>query len=59
MPFERDNIINIIQEVRSGNAELPHVEFKMNRADPNEIGEYVSALSNTAALYNRNYGFMI
>ena len=33
---------------------LPHetewVEFKINNKDPQEVGEYLSALSNSAAL---------
>jgi predicted HTH transcriptional regulator len=59
MPFESDNINSIIQEALSHGAELPWMEFKRSYADPQEIGEYVSALSNTAALYSKNYGFMI
>ena len=59
MPIESNNISSIIQEARSNSTELPWIEFKMNNANPQEIGEYVSALSNTAALYNQNYGFLI
>ena len=59
MPFENHEVINIIQEACSNTAELPWLEFKKNNANPQEIGEYVSALSNTAALYSRNYGFLI
>ena len=59
MPFDISDIISIIQKVRDHGAELPWVECKRNNADPQEIGEYVSALANTAALYNQNYGFVI
>jgi ATP-dependent DNA helicase RecG len=35
------------------------VEFKHNNGDPEEIGEYISALANTAALFNTNYGYLL
>jgi ATP-dependent DNA helicase RecG len=42
---------------------LPHetewVEFKHNRAIAQEIGEYLSALSNAAALYDKPFGYLI
>ena len=38
---------------------LPWIEFKGNYSDPQGIGEYVSALSNTAALYNKEHAFLI
>ena len=31
----------------------------MNKADLQEVGEHVSALSNLAALYNQNFGLLI
>ena len=59
MPFELDSVINIINEVRRYDSEKPWIEFKVNNSNPQEIGEYISALSNTAALYRQNYGFII
>jgi len=59
MPLEYSNINDIIREARSHNMELPWIECKKNNSNPQEIGEYISALSNTAALYNQNYGFVI
>lgn len=35
------------------------VEFKQNRAEPEEIGEYVSALANSARLMGEPYGYMV
>ncbi|MEL7610353.1 MAG: ATP-binding protein [Bacillota bacterium] len=59
MPFQ-DNMINgIIENCRIANCELPWVEFKANNSDPQEIGEYISALSNSAALFKQGYAFMI
>jgi len=39
--------------------ETEWVEFKHNFADPNEIGEYLSALSNSATLVAERAGFMV
>ena len=58
MPFDSNSIADIINQVRRSE-ELPWVEYKMNNTNPQEIGEYVSALSNTAALYNQNFGLLI
>ena len=59
MPFNVNMINAIIEEARKHTYELPWIEFKRNNCDPQEIGEYVSALSNTAALFNQEHAFMI
>ncbi|MCL2662970.1 MAG: putative DNA binding domain-containing protein [Oscillospiraceae bacterium] len=59
MPFEHDSIISIVRNACKSASEYPWIELKENNADPQQIGEYVSSLSNTAALYRQNYGFMI
>src|SRR5687767_13864509 len=42
---------------------LPHetewVEFKHNNAKPEEIGEYLSALSNSAALHRKESAYIV
>jgi len=42
---------------------LPHetewVEFKHNKAEPEEIGEYISALANSAALHEKDAGYLV
>jgi ATP-dependent DNA helicase RecG len=48
MEFPR--LQNLVREIVSLPKETEWVEFKHNKADPAEIGEYVSALSNSAAL---------
>jgi ATP-dependent DNA helicase RecG len=40
-------------------AETQWVEFKENNENPEEIGEYVSALSNAAALSGKDYGYLV
>ena len=34
------------------------IEFKVNNKRPQEIGEYLSALSNAAALHHQNTAYM-
>lgn len=59
MPFAANSIAAIINEARSNSSELPWIEFKTNNADPQAIGEYVSAMSNTAALFGKAHAFLI
>jgi ATP-dependent DNA helicase RecG len=39
--------------------ETEWVEFKQNKADPEEIGEYISALSNSAALNEKAKSYIV
>ena len=59
MPFQKNMINSIIEEARKYLYEQPWIEFKHNNYDPQEIGEYISALSNTAALFNQEHAFLI
>lgn len=59
MPFQKNMINSIIEEARKYLYEQPWIEFKHNNHDPQEIGEYLSALSNTAALFNQEHAFLI
>jgi hypothetical protein len=42
---------------------LPHetewVEFKVNNAEPEDIGQYLSAISNSAALQEKQAGYIV
>jgi len=40
-------------------AETEWVEFKVNNADPRKIGEYCSALANSALLADKNSGYLV
>ena len=46
-------INNLVRELISLPRETEWVEFKHNNDDPQTIGEYISALSNSAALLAR------
>lgn len=59
MPFDKSQINSIINEARKHSAELPWIEFKTNNYDPQMIGESISALANTAALYGQTHALMI
>lgn len=40
-------------------AETEWVEFKHNNDNPQEIGEYISAISNGAALHGKRFGYIV
>ncbi|MCX7665392.1 MAG: putative DNA binding domain-containing protein [Gemmataceae bacterium] len=48
-----------LQELIELNHETEWLEFKHNNANPDEIGEYISALSNSAALHHQPFGYLI
>ena len=55
---DRD-IIDLVHKLRSKGKEPTWVEFKCNNKNPEMIGEYISAISNVAALEKRHCGYLI
>ena len=51
-------LIGIVHELRKLPAETEWAEFKHNQADPEEIGEYLSALANSAAMLGKVNAYM-
>jgi len=49
----------LIRHLLSLPKETEWVEFKHNNSDPEEIGEYLSALSNAAALHGQSFGYLV
>ncbi len=49
----------LINELRTLPKECEWVEFKVDNANPQIIGEYLSALSNSANLENKEYAYLI
>ncbi|BCO71141.1 RNA-binding domain-containing protein [Mycobacterium intracellulare] len=49
----------LIERLRAQPRESEWLEFKQNLADPDEIGQYVSALSNSAALHGEAKGYLV
>ena len=49
----------LLDKLLSRPKETEWVEFKENNADPQQIGEYISALSNAASLHGERFGYII
>ena len=49
----------LVSELRKLPSETAWVEFKENNSDPEEIGEYLSALSNAAALNGKANAYVV
>lgn len=49
----------LVNELRKLPSETEWVEFKQNNDRPDEIGEYISALANSAALHHKVNAFLI
>ncbi|MBE9061310.1 ATP-binding protein [cf. Phormidesmis sp. LEGE 11477] len=52
-------LINLVRELCKRPKETEWIEFKVNNDNPQEIGEYISALANAAALANRPRAYLI
>ena len=52
-------ILSILNELRKLPNETEWVEFKHNNANPDEIGEYLSALANSAALAGKVHAYLV
>jgi ATP-dependent DNA helicase RecG len=50
---------NLLNSLRALPRETEWVEFKYNKADHEEIGEYLSALANSAGLLGRDSAYMV
>ncbi|MFZ5569977.1 MAG: ATP-binding protein [Thermodesulfobacteriota bacterium] len=59
MDRTRAYLTGLLRELRALPKETEWVEFKANFADPQEIGEYISALSNSAALCGKANGYLV
>lgn len=49
----------LVAEFRKLPAETPWLEFKQNNSNPDDIGEYISALGNMAALHGKAAGYVV
>lgn len=54
-----DYLAGLVRELCKLPRETEWVEFKQNNADPQEIGEYLSALANSAALCGKAFAYMV
>jgi ATP-dependent DNA helicase RecG len=53
-----DFLISLLHELCALPKETEWVEFKENNDNPEEIGEYISALANTAALQRKAFAYL-
>jgi ATP-dependent DNA helicase RecG len=53
------NITSAFEEFLLLPGETEWLEFKENNCKPEEIGEYISALSNAASLLNKPFGYLV
>jgi ATP-dependent DNA helicase RecG len=54
-----DYLASLVRELRALPRETEWVEFKVNNAEPQAIGEYISALANTAALVGKAFAYLV
>jgi ATP-dependent DNA helicase RecG len=52
-------LIGLVAELRKMPEETEWMEFKQNNFNPEEIGEYLSALSNSAALCGKTHAYVV
>ena len=53
------DLVKLINELRSYDTEREWFEFKTNWFEPYTLGEYISALANSAAYYGRKEAYLI
>lgn len=54
-----EELINLLKSLLKLDKENEWIEFKLNNDDPSMIGEYISALSNSATLSNKEHAYLI
>jgi len=52
-------LIILLKELQGLSKESDIVEFKVNNSNPQEIGEYISALANSACWEDKPFGFLV
>lgn len=56
---EPEFLVGLVRELCKLPKETPWVEFKQNKAEPEDIGTYLSALSNAAALEGKAHAYLV
>lgn len=59
MKAEQDYYISLIKKLCNMSRETEWLEFKMNNDEPDMIGEYISALSNSAAISEKETAYIL
>jgi ATP-dependent DNA helicase RecG len=58
-PVNTAELHALLDRLRTEPRETEWLEFKGSDAEPQAIGEYISALANSAALHNREYAYLV
>ena len=53
------DLADIVNQLRSHKTEREWFELKVNWFEPNQIGEYISAISNSAACAGKKEGYFV
>jgi predicted HTH transcriptional regulator len=59
MDAEQEYYISLIERLRQLPEETEWVEFKVDNRNPELIGEYISALSNSATIWNKEKAYVL
>lgn len=61
MTLERpaEYLVSLVRELCKVTGESEWVEFKVNVREPEEVGEYISALANSAALVGKAFAYVV
>src|SRR5437868_6315521 len=54
-----DQLIGLLNELCKQPVETEWLEFKRSKEKPDEIGEYISAIANSAALAGKQCGYVV
>jgi predicted HTH transcriptional regulator len=57
--MDNTQLCAIVNEITGLPNETEWIEFKLNKAIPDEIGEYISALSNSCALHGKPCAYIL
>ena len=57
--MDQNCLENLIDKLISLPKENEYVEFKKNNHNPDDIGERISALSNSANLFQESFGYLV
>lgn len=57
--MNQQQLCSLLRSLRSETRESECVEFKRNNTDPEQIGQYLSALANSAALLQRQVAYLV
>ena len=57
--MENKEFQELVEELIRYSCENEWIEFKENNFEPHLIGEYISALSNSACLHKTKHGYLV